>query len=115
MGTKLQGVREGMESKFGEEKQQRRQDEEAVKKLQKTLKFETEQEIDDRIREIDMKIQTEVMKLADEKKLLAEIADLKRKRPNVSKVNAMKEQLGDRSNTEDQRSSIKDLDKQLFE
>merc|ERR1712151_1458525 len=48
--------------------------------------YDTEEKIDNRIAEIDFYLQTATWELKEEKKLLAEIAELKRNRPKVAQV-----------------------------
>merc|ERR1712232_1306893 len=61
-----------------------------LSKLQKTVGFGSEQEIDQRIADIEFKLWTESVPLKQEKELLKEIQELKRNRPKVAKVHELK-------------------------
>ena len=59
----------------------------------KSIGYNTEQEIDNRIASIEFQLCTESVPLKEEKKLLAEIQILKKNRPKVSTVQQMEQPL----------------------
>lgn len=71
-----------------------------VRKMEKVIGYDNEADIDARIAQIEFRMSTTSISLKDEKDYLKEIADLKKRRPQVSKLNRMKEvanSSGDRS------------------
>jgi uncharacterized coiled-coil DUF342 family protein len=64
-----------------------------VKKMKASIGFKSEEEIDNRIREIEYRLHTDTLTLKVEKDLLKEISELKRNRPKVSQVNKLEEGL----------------------
>jgi len=82
-------LEKGMKDKQGE-KSQMVQD---VKKARASIGYKTEEEIDERMRTIEYRLQTETIPLKEEKDLLKEIQELKRNRPKVAQVNKMEEGL----------------------
>merc|ERR1712083_938780 len=64
-----------------------------LQKMQKSVGYGSEVEIDQRIATIEFKLNTESISLKEEKKYLLELQELKKSRPKVSKVNNMKDNL----------------------
>lgn len=64
-----------------------------LNKMKKSIGFNSEREIDERIDAIEFKLLTDSHTLKDEKKFLQEIQELKRNRPKVSQVHKMEEGL----------------------
>merc|ERR1711988_696023 len=64
-----------------------------LNKLKKTMAFTSEEHIDERIMAIEHQMLTDTMTLKEEKKMMAEIADLKKSRPKVSHYNQMEENI----------------------
>merc|ERR1711972_741677 len=64
-----------------------------LQKMQKSIGYGSEVEIDQRIATIEFKLNTESIPLKEEKKYLLELQELKRNRPKVSKVNNMQDKL----------------------
>merc|ERR1712113_794930 len=64
-----------------------------LQKMQKSIGYGSEVEIDQRIATIEFKLNTESISLKEEKKYLLELQELKRNRPKVSKVNKMEDDL----------------------
>merc|ERR1719436_854534 len=75
-----------------------------LNKMKKTIGFTDEAEIDERIATIEFQLVTDSLTLKDEKKLLAEIQELKRSKPKVSQVHKMEDSL----NSFDPGMSMKD-------
>merc|ERR1711920_311210 len=61
-----------------------------LSKLQKSVGYSSEGEIDQRIADIEFKLWTESVPLKQEKELLKEIQELKRNRPKVAQVHNLK-------------------------
>merc|ERR1711920_1067697 len=64
-----------------------------LSKLQKSVGYSSEGEIDQRIADIEFKLWTESVPLKQEKELLKEIQDLKRCRPKVSQVHSLEDAI----------------------
>merc|ERR1711865_976352 len=86
---------------MGGEAREKRQE---LKDMKKSMGFTSEREIDERIASIEFKMWTESVPLKEEKKLLLEIQELKRKKPAVSTVNKLEAEV---SNF-DSGASVKD-------
>ncbi|CAK0795960.1 unnamed protein product [Prorocentrum cordatum] len=82
-------LQKGVAEKKGE-KTQMVQD---MKKMKASIGYKTEEEMDNRMRQIEYRLQTETIPLKEEKDLLKEIQELKRNRPKVAQVNKMEEGL----------------------
>merc|ERR1712203_145604 len=65
----------------------------ALHKEKKSIGYSSEADIDHRIATIEFKLQTESMPLKEEKKYMLELAELKKNRPKVAKVNKMEGDL----------------------
>merc|ERR1719240_547937 len=75
---------------MGQKKEEGVQQRNDLNKLQKSVGYSSEQEIDQRIADIEFKLWTESVPLKQEKELLKEIQELKRNRPKVAKVHELK-------------------------
>merc|ERR1712226_783366 len=64
-----------------------------LNKFKKSIGYTNEAEIDERIASIEHRMVSESISLKEEKDLIKEIAELKRNRPKVSKMNAMQDSL----------------------
>merc|ERR1712113_619144 len=64
-----------------------------LSKMKKSIGYNTEAEIDNRIATIEFKLWTESVPLKEEKKYLLEIQELKKNRPKVAKVNKLEGDL----------------------
>merc|ERR1712187_1045788 len=64
-----------------------------LNKMKKSIGYTDEAEIDERIASIEFKLWTDTLTLKDEKKLLAEIQELKRNKPKVSEVHKIENSL----------------------
>jgi len=72
-----------------EKKGERTQMAQDMKKARAAIGYKTEEEMDNRMREIEYSLQTDTMPLKKEKELLKEMSELKRNRPKVAEVNKM--------------------------
>mmetsp|Transcript_20021 Transcript_20021/g.53671 ORF Transcript_20021/g.53671 Transcript_20021/m.53671 type:complete len:472 (+) Transcript_20021:106-1521(+) len=82
-------LQKGVTEKKGE-KTQMLQD---VKKMKAAIGYKSEEEMDERMRKIEYRLQTETIPLKEEKDLLKEMQELKRNRPKVAQVLKMEEGL----------------------
>merc|ERR1712194_1005461 len=64
-----------------------------VKKMKASIGYKNEEEMDERMRNIEYRLQTETIPLKEEKDLLKEMQELKRNRPKVAQVNKLEEGL----------------------
>ena len=64
-----------------------------IRKLKRSIGFSEESEIDEYIAKIQLRLSTETITLKEEKLGLKEIAELKRRRPQLSRMKSLKELL----------------------
>jgi len=100
----------GIQDKQNESKQ-RRQD---LNNMKKKLGYDDIKDIDQRIRELDHRMQSESLSLKQEKELMIKIKDLKASRPLVTKYEKMEQNLGP-ANVETARLTVDELKKQISE
>jgi len=99
ISAKIQGFKEKIDAchaekdKFQagitEKKGERSQMAADMKKARAALGYKTEEDMDNRMREIEYSLQTDTMPLKKEKDLIKEMSELKRNRPKVAEVNKM--------------------------
>jgi uncharacterized coiled-coil DUF342 family protein len=87
--TKKSGINEGVVKKKQEQTDARNQ----INKMKRSIGYDSETKIDDRIATIEFKLWTESISLKEEKKYLQEIQELKRNRPKVSQVQSLEANL----------------------
>merc|ERR1719428_1314065 len=102
--NELQAKKDEINKQVGDKRQEGRDMKTELNKMKKSIGYASEAEIDDRIATIEFKLWTDSISLKDEKKLLAEIQELKRNKPKVSQVNKMEDSL----NSFDPGMSMKD-------
>lgn len=91
--NELQDKRDEINRAVGDKLQEGREMRQQLNKMKKSIGYNSETDIDDRIASIEFKLWTDTLSLKDEKKYLAEIQELKRNRPKVSQVHKMEEGL----------------------
>jgi len=85
-----------------------------LSKLKKSVGFQSETEIDERIASIEFKLWTESITLKEEKKLLLEIQDLKRNRPKVNQIAQMDASIQERFDTTiNTRETMKSINEEM--
>jgi len=89
----LQEQKENILKSMGDKRQEGQQMKQQVQAMKKTIGFSSEQEIDQRIADIQFKMWTESITLKEEKKYLQEIQELKRNKPKVDQVKKMENNL----------------------
>jgi len=84
-----------------------------LSKAKRSLRYETEEDIDRRIAEINYQQVTETLSIAAEKALMAELAELRKSRPALSKVKQMEKDFASRQPAEDLRAQRDDIASEL--
>merc|ERR1719215_2093601 len=85
----------------------------SLQKMQKAIGYTSEAEIDERIADIEHRMVSESISLKEEKELMKEISELKKNRPKVTKVNAMKDSLSNRDTGAGLKENIGNIQEQL--
>merc|ERR1712190_698686 len=80
-----------------------------LKKMKKTIGYESEEKIDERIASIEFKLWTDTIPLKEEKALLKELSELKKSRPKVAQVKEKEASLQMVDTGKDQKTMIKEL------
>jgi len=100
----------GIQEKQNESKNRRQE----LNKMKKNLGFDDIKAIDDKIRELDHRMQTESMSLKQEKELMIKIKELKASRPLVTKYEKMEQNMGP-ANVDAARMTVDEIKKQISE
>jgi len=87
----LQAQKDGIMGQLGQKREEGKSMRTELNKLKKDVGFTSEEQILERIQQIEYQMCTESMPLKEEKKLLLEITELKRTRPKLAKVSNMEE------------------------
>lgn len=93
---------------------QEREMRDAVKREKSAIAYGSIDEIDDRIQEIELKLQVDTMTLAEEKKLVAEVKDLKKCKPRVSQLREREDALS-KMDSSGHKKDINALNQALFQ
>lgn len=109
--NEVKARKDAISGQFESQKAESMKQKAEVDKMKKTIRYTSEAEIDDRIASIEFQLVTGSLKLAEEKKLVAEIQELKKSRPKVATVKNMQAQLG----SGDRGASLKEDRKALSE
>merc|ERR1711879_698253 len=104
--------KEAITGKIEEDKQASIQAKNDLSKLKKSIGYSNESDIDDRIASIEFKLWTDTIPLKEEKALLKELSELKKKRPNVAKVKDMEANLNMDTVGQEKKMSIKELNEE---
>jgi len=107
----VKAQKDSISGQMGEKKQEAIAAKDNLNKLKKAMPFGSEAEIDKRIATIEFKMHTESMPMKEEKKLLAEIQELKKNRPKVAQI----QNLGEALKTNDTGLPLKEQMKELNE
>jgi len=89
----LQERKEAMQKAIGDKQSEGKQLREGLNKMKREIGYTDAGQIDERIATIEYTIWTSSLTLKEEKKLLAEIQDLKRTRPKVAHYHKMEEKV----------------------
>merc|ERR550537_1496792 len=96
---------------MGEKRQEGLAQKDALNKMQKAMPYGTEEEIDKRIASIEFKMMHESVPIREEKKMLAEIQELKKSRPKVAHIRNLESKVKD----DDRGLPLKERMKQINE
>lgn len=106
--TSLMG---GIKAKQDESRSKRQE----LNDMKRKLGFDTEEEIEKKIREIEVEMMTGSMTLKKEKELMQKMTELRKSKPMVSKFQAMESNMGPSGEVGSMKDNITDLQKQLQE
>lgn len=109
----LEGARKLASDKLDEGRQNQRNQRQELEKMKKFNGFKNEDEIDDRIASIEFKMWTGSMSLNEEKACLREISDLKKLRPQVTRVKAKEAQMSNQDFGTEHKENIELVKDQL--
>merc|ERR1719181_2200087 len=101
----------GIQAKQKESRDKRQE----LNDMKKKLGFDSEEEIEKKIREIEVEMMTGSMTLKKEKELMAKMTELRKSKPMVSKYQAMESNMGPTGEVGTMKDNITDLQKQLSE
>jgi len=85
--------KEKLYQQIGEKTAEAKEQKQQLNKMKGSMKYSSEEDIDKRIADIEFQMWTSSLALKDEKKCLAEIAELKRSKPKLTKLQRMEEQV----------------------
>ncbi|KAF4689149.1 hypothetical protein FOZ60_002002 [Perkinsus olseni] len=105
--TKRSKTQDGIHAKQTEGRQLRAE----LSSMQKKLGFSTEDQIDDKIADIEYRMHTESLDLKKEKELMKQISELKQTKPQLKKFDAMKTASGeyDTTNVGPLKANLEDI------
>jgi len=106
--TSLMG---GIQAKQKESRDKRQE----LNDMKKKLGFDSEEEIEKKIREIEVEMMTGSMTLKKEKELMAKMTELRKSKPMVTKYQQMENNMGPSGEVGSMKDNITDLQKQLQE
>jgi uncharacterized coiled-coil DUF342 family protein len=89
----LQAKKEEINKAMGDKREEGRAMKDNLNKMKKSIGYASEADIDARIHHIEYTLMTDSLPLKEEKKLMAEIQELKRNRPKVSQVSKMEQSI----------------------
>lgn len=112
--AKFEGKKEAINDNIGKQKQEKTDALNQINKMKRTIGYDSEASIDDRIATIEFKLWTESITLKEEKKYLQEIAELKRNRPKVSQVASLEEGLKSRSDAGQSKEELNQIGADMF-
>lgn len=84
-------------------------------KMKRSMQFNSIEDIDDRINELEMKLQLGTMTLKAEKDILAEVKELKKSKPKVNQLKSMTDSLSKFDQSSEHKGHIKDINQLLYQ
>merc|ERR1719408_793683 len=87
--NKVQGQKEELQKKIGDKVAEGKQMRQELNKMKKSVGYTNTEQIDERIADIEFTLWTSSVSLKEEKKMLAEMQELKKTKPKVSHVHKM--------------------------
>jgi len=109
----LQAQKEEINKAVGSKKQEAGEMKQQLTKMKKTIGYTSEGDIDKRIADIQFKMWTDTVPLKEEKKMLAEIQELKRNRGKVGKLAEMETKLEGFDTGSSMRGNISAINEEL--
>jgi len=109
----LMGRKGEVNKAMGDKKQEGIDMRNQLNKMKKSIGYNSEADIDERIASIEFKMWTDTISLKEEKEYLKEIADLKKNRPKVSQVNKMQDSLATRDTGSNLRENIGSINEEM--
>jgi len=109
----IKAKKDAISGQMGEQKQQMISMKTDLNKMKKSIGYGSEVEIDNRMRDIDYKMSHEVITLKVEKELMKELAELKKNRPKVNKVNDLESNLKSDDRGLPLKEQIKSLNEEM--
>jgi len=109
--TKKSGINSDVVKKKQEQTDARNQ----INKMKRSIGYDSETKIDDRIATIEFKLWTESISLKEEKKFLQEIQELKRNRPKVSQVQSLEANLTAGKETGASKEELNNIGAEMFQ
>merc|ERR1719424_1678469 len=89
----LHAQKDELQNGVNEKKGEKTQMVQDVKKMKASIGYKSEEDMDERLRNIEYRLQTETIPLKEEKDLLKEMQEIKRNRPKVAQVNKLEDGL----------------------
>merc|ERR1719343_1298993 len=101
--------KQAITGKVEEDKQASIQAMSDLKKMKKTIGYESEEKIDERIASIEFKLWVDSVPLKEEKALIKELSELKKNRPKVAQVKDKEDSLKKKDGGTDQKATLAQL------
>merc|ERR1719444_38631 len=103
----------GINKAVGDKRAEGQEMKNQLAKMKKSIGYNSEVEIDERIATIEYEMTTGSLTLKQEKEFLKEISELKKTRPKVAQVNKMQESLSTRDTGANLKESIGTINEQM--
>merc|ERR1712187_220536 len=104
--------KQAITGRIEEDKQATIQAKNDLRKMKKSIGYESEEKIDERIASIEFKLWTDSIPLKEEKALLKELSEHKKSRPKVAQVKDMEATLASSDRGLGQKATIKELNEE---
>mmetsp|Transcript_131991 Transcript_131991/g.422728 ORF Transcript_131991/g.422728 Transcript_131991/m.422728 type:complete len:490 (+) Transcript_131991:67-1536(+) len=98
---------------LGDKKAEAQESKAELSKMKKSIGYTSETQIDERIAEIEWKMRTDTITLKEEKDYIKEIAELKRSRPQLSKVAKLEDSLAHRDFGGSQKEQLGTMNEEI--
>jgi len=109
----IKAKKDGLTGQIGDAKKEALEMKDSINKMKKTIGYTSEEAIDKRMRDIEYDMSHNVISLKVEKEYMKELAQLKKNRPGVHKVNAMEAGLAGASSSAPIKEQIKALNEEM--
>lgn len=91
--------KESIMKQMGDKREEGKSMRTELNKLKKSMSYTSEEQINERIRELDHRMVVSSMSLKEEKEILKEISELKKSRPKISHLNNMEDKVSNFDST----------------